>query len=120
MLRGANLTQGGEYLVVVGWGNAAGKRFRLQVDCVGGTCLPPAQPQPAGHALSLQEQRITPALQAALDSANTVHEMTCSYLRRFDFPWMYTDEATLDQAAAAVPPRRPARLTRSAARPPAP
>ncbi|EAU68693.1 PPC domain-containing protein, partial [Stigmatella aurantiaca] len=32
----ATLTQAGEYLAVVGWGNAAGMHYRLQVDCVGG------------------------------------------------------------------------------------
>jgi hypothetical protein len=35
---GVNLVQGGEYLVVVSTGDGAGKRFRLQVDCIGGSC----------------------------------------------------------------------------------
>ncbi|WP_164020757.1 hypothetical protein [Pyxidicoccus trucidator] len=32
--------QGGEYLVVVSTGTGAGKQFRLQVDCLSGTCNP--------------------------------------------------------------------------------
>jgi hypothetical protein len=34
------LSQGGEYLVVVSSGSGAGKQFRLQVDCLSGTCNP--------------------------------------------------------------------------------
>lgn len=98
----ATLSKGGEYLVVVGWGNAAGKHFRLQADCVGGTCVPQPRPAPSGATLSLVEQRITPGLQATLDSGNAVREDAYSYLRRFDFLWPYSTEASLDQAAAAV------------------
>lgn len=98
----ATLPQGGEYLAVVGWGNAAGKQYRLQVDCVGGACIPQPQPAPANASLALVEQPISPSLQATLDTANTVHEGRYSYLRRFDYVWPYSGEATVDQAAAAV------------------
>ncbi|QRK04947.1 PPC domain-containing protein [Archangium violaceum] len=97
-----SLTKGGEYLVVVGWGNAAGKQYRLQVDCVGGACLSQAYPTPSGYALSLEEQRITPQLQARLDAANSAYENIYSYLRRLDFAWPYATEPSLDRAAEAV------------------
>jgi hypothetical protein len=38
------LTQGGEYLAVVSSGTGAGKRFRLQLDCLNGQCAPPVDP----------------------------------------------------------------------------
>ena len=38
------LSQGGEYLAVVSSGTGAGKRFRLQLDCIGGQCPPPVDP----------------------------------------------------------------------------
>jgi hypothetical protein len=98
----ATLSKGGEYLVVVGWGNAAQKQYRVQVDCVGGTCLPSRPPAPSAYALPLVEQRITPGLQATLEVGNAQYEMIYSYLRRFDFLWPYSTEASLDVAAAAV------------------
>ncbi|NMO16532.1 hypothetical protein HPC49_07750 [Pyxidicoccus fallax] len=94
--------QGGEYLVVVGWHNAADKQYRLQVDCVGGTCLSQQPQAPAAYTLSLVEQNVTPSLLATLNAANEVREDRFSYLRRFDFHWPYSTEASLDRAAAAV------------------
>ncbi|MFY0527496.1 hypothetical protein ACN28I_31550 [Archangium gephyra] len=98
----ATLSKGGEYLVVVGWGNAAQKHYRVQVDCVGGTCVSQPQPAPSVYALGLVEQRITPGLQSTLDTGNAQYEMLYSYLRRFDFLWPYSTEASLDAAASAV------------------
>ena len=37
-----------------------------------------------------------------MDAANTVREDQYSYLRRFDFAWPYSTEASLDAAASAV------------------
>ncbi|MBM7118719.1 hypothetical protein I3V78_34770 [Archangium primigenium] len=98
----ATLPTSGEYLVVVGWGNAAGKKYRLQVDCVGGTCVTQPPPAPSGHTLTLLEQPLAPGLQTALDAANTWREDQYAYLRRFDFAWPYTGAAALEQAASAV------------------
>ncbi|WP_426753359.1 hypothetical protein [Myxococcus sp. Y35] len=96
------LPQGGEYLAVVGFTNGAGKQFRLQVDCAGGTCVSNPQPAPTGHALTLLPRPITVDLQAALDTANTVREDNVSYLTAYDFAWPYAGETTLDAAAAAI------------------
>lgn len=96
------LPQGGEYLAVVGFTNGAGKKFRLQVDCVGGACVSSPQPAPTGHALTLLQRPITAGLQASLDAANTVREDSISYLTAYDFAWPYSGEATLDAAAAAI------------------
>jgi hypothetical protein len=98
----ATLSKGGEYLVVVGWENAAGMQFRLQVDCVGGTCLPQPEPAPSSYTLALTEHRLTPQLESSLASANALYEGTWSYLRRFDFHWPYSTEASLARAAEAV------------------
>ncbi|MBU8894835.1 hypothetical protein KRR26_04435 [Corallococcus sp. M34] len=98
----ATFTQGGEYLVAVGWGNAAGKQYRLQVDCVGGSCLSAPPDAPSGYTLTLAEQPITAALQALLAAENTVREDQFSYLRRIDFLWPYAGEAALDRAAESV------------------
>ncbi|MFP2911092.1 hypothetical protein ACLESD_39885 [Pyxidicoccus sp. 3LFB2] len=38
------LAQGGDYLVVVSTGTGAGKQFRLQLDCLNGTCAPQVDP----------------------------------------------------------------------------
>lgn len=98
-----NLPRGGEYLVVVGWGNAAGKKYRVQVDCVGGACLPPTSPGPtSGYVLPLVEQRLPPQLQSKLETANEAREDRYSYVRHFDFPWTYTPQASLESAIAAV------------------
>ncbi|MET0405620.1 MAG: hypothetical protein ABW123_24590 [Cystobacter sp.] len=98
----ATLPQAGEYQVVVGWNNAPGKQYRLQVDCVGGACVSQPAPAPTGAALVLVEQPLTAALSASLDAANTVREDQYAYLRRFDFAWPYSTEASLDAAASAV------------------
>ncbi|MFP2956945.1 hypothetical protein ACLEPN_03705 [Myxococcus sp. 1LA] len=96
------LPQGGEYLAVVGFTNGAGKQFRLQVDCVGGTCVTNPQPAPAGHALTLIQSPITASLQATLGAANTVREDNISFLTAYDFAWPYSGETTLDAAVAAI------------------
>lgn len=92
----------GEYLAVVGFVNAANKQFRLAASCVGGTCLvnPPAPP--AGLTLSWLEQPITERLQFALDQGNTRFENETGSLRRLDYYWTFTGQATLEQAAQAV------------------
>ncbi|NTX41430.1 hypothetical protein HUA78_44080 [Myxococcus sp. CA033] len=92
----------GEYLVVVGFVNGVDKQFRLQAACVGGTCLPNPQPAPAGAVLRYVENPLTERLQYTLDTANQVREDATSYLRRLDYQWPYSGEATLTQAAAAV------------------
>lgn len=97
-----NLPKGGEYLVVVGWGNAAGKQYRVQVDCVGGACLPPQSPAPTGYSLSLVEQRLSPQLQSELETANEVREDLYSYVRHFDFHWPYTTTPSFESAIGAV------------------
>ncbi|QDF06327.1 hypothetical protein [Myxococcus xanthus] len=96
------LPQDGEYLAVVGFINGGGKQFRLQVDCVGGACLPNPQPAPTGHALTLVQSPITAGLQSALDAGNIVREDNISHLTAFDFAWTYSGETTLDTAAAAI------------------
>jgi hypothetical protein len=98
----ANLPRGGEYLVVVGWGNAAGKQYRVQVNCVGGACLPPTSPAPTGHTLALVEQRLPPRLQSRLETANEVREDNFSYVRHFDFLWPYTTAPSMNAAVGAV------------------
>jgi hypothetical protein len=96
------LAAGGDYLAVVTSPGGAGKKFRLQVDCMGFACLPqPPPPPPADHHLALVEEPITPELQAQLAAAN-VYDGMFSYLRRFDFGWPYGGAAELDQAARAV------------------
>ncbi|WP_338865209.1 hypothetical protein [Myxococcus stipitatus] len=92
----------GEYLVVVGFVNGAEKQFRLQSSCIGGTCLSNPQPAPTGYALTLQEQPVTAELQSTLDTGNAQYEMMTSYLRRLDYAWPFSGEASLQQATAAV------------------
>lgn len=98
---GAVTLSGGEYLVVVSSGGGSGKQFRLQTGCVAGGCstLPPA---PAGYQLSLSEQSIAYALQQTLATGEAAQDWTTASLRRFDFAWPYSGEATLAQADAAV------------------
>lgn len=100
-LAAVSLAQGGEYLVVVSSGNGSGKKFRLQTGCVAGGCvtLPPA---PAGYQLTLSEQAISSQLQSTLATGEAAYEYTSGSLRRFDFAWPYSGEATLAQADAAV------------------
>jgi hypothetical protein len=43
-LAALSLSQGGEYLAVVSTGTGAGKKFRLQLDCLSGQCPPPVDP----------------------------------------------------------------------------
>jgi hypothetical protein len=43
-LASLSLSQGGEYLVVVSTGTGAGKKFRLQLDCLNGACAAPVDP----------------------------------------------------------------------------
>jgi hypothetical protein len=43
-IAGVALPQGGEYLAVVSTGTGAGKKFRLQLDCLNGQCAPPVDP----------------------------------------------------------------------------
>ncbi len=93
---------GGEYLAVVGFANPAGKQFRLQVDCVGGTCRTNPTPAPANYITALVQSPITANLQALLDAGNTVREDNISHLTAFDFAWPYSGETTLDAAAAAI------------------
>nr|BDT35963.1 PPC domain-containing protein [Myxococcus sp. MH1] len=92
----------GEYLAVVGFVNAANKQFRLAASCVGGTCLvnPPAPP--AGLTLSWLEQPITERLQSVVDQGNDWFENETGSLRRLDYYWTFTGQATLDQAVQAV------------------
>lgn len=100
-LAAVSLAQGGEYLVVVSSGNGSGKKFRLQTGCVAGACvsLPPA---PAGYQLTLSEQSISSQLQSTLATGEAAYDYTTGSLRRFDFAWPYSGEATLAQADAAV------------------
>ena len=100
-LAAVSLAQGGEYLVVVSSGNGSGKQFRLQTGCVAGGCvaLPPA---PAGYQLTVTEQAISSQLQSTLATGEAVYDWTTGSLRRFDFAWPYSGEATLAQADAAV------------------
>jgi hypothetical protein len=102
-LPAVNVSQGGEYLVVVSSGNGSGKQFRLQTNCVAGACLslslPPA---PAGYQLTLSEQALTSQLQSTLATGEAAYEYTSGSLRRFDFAWPYSGEPTLAQADAAV------------------
>jgi len=97
-----SLEQGGEYLAVVSSSDGAGKRFRLQVDCMGWECLPePPPPAPADAKLTVVEEAITSQLKATLDAAN-VYDGSFAVLRRFDFGWPYEGEASLDLAAQAA------------------
>ncbi|WP_375769412.1 hypothetical protein NR798_00600 [Archangium gephyra] len=102
-LPAVNVVQGGEYLVVVSSGNGSGKQFRLQTNCVAGACvsssLPPA---PSGYQLTLTEQAITSQLSATLATGEAERDWTTASVRRFDFAWPYSGEASLAQADAAV------------------
>ena len=95
------LPAGGEYLAVVSTGTGAGKRFRLQLDCLGGPC--PAVPAPADYTLALNEQPLPSNLQAIMDRGYWACEGACmGWLRVYDFPWGFAGEPTLDMARAAV------------------
>jgi hypothetical protein len=101
-IAGVSLAAGGEYLVVVSSGSGAGKRFRLQLDCISGAC-PPAQ-APSGYSLQLTEEALTPQLQEIQDE--DIYwgcEGACNgYLRTYHFPWTYAGEPTLDMATRAL------------------
>jgi hypothetical protein len=95
------LPAGGEYLVVVSTGTGAGKRFRLQADCLNGQCA--ATPAPAGYALALQDQAIPSNLQAIMDRAYWACEGACmGWLRVYSFPWNYVGQPALEMAGLAV------------------
>ena len=94
--------QAGEYLVVVSSGDGAGKQFRLQTSCLSGACPTSLPPAPSGYQLTLSEQAISAQLQATLNSGNAAQDWTDGHLRRFDFAWPYSGEASLAQADAAI------------------
>jgi hypothetical protein len=98
---GVTLAQGGEYLVVVSSGTGSGKQFRLQVDCLNGTCaqLPPP---PANYSLALSEQTLPSHLQSQLTDGNEAVDYTWAELRPFHFSWPYSGAPSLDKAAEAV------------------
>jgi hypothetical protein len=100
-LASLSLPAGGEYLAVVSTGTGAGKRFRLQLDCLNGQCA--AVPAPADYTLALQDRAIPSNLQAIMDRAYWACEGACmGWLRIYDFPWGYEGQPALDMAARAV------------------
>ncbi len=98
---GVTLAQGGEYLVVVSSGTGSGKQFRLQVDCLNGSCaeLPPP---PASYSLALGEETLPTNLQTQLRTGNEAVDYTSADLRPFHFSWPYSGAPSLDKAAEAV------------------
>jgi hypothetical protein len=95
------LPQGGEYLAVVSTGSGAGKRFRLQLDCISIVCAPATAP--ADYTLALQPVPYPPNIQAIMDFAYDACEGACTgWLRLYSFPWNYVGEPTLDMARRAV------------------
>ncbi len=106
-LAGVAVTTPGEYLVVVSSGSGAGKRFRLQLDCIAltGTC--PAAPPPAapsGYSLQLTEEPLTPRLQELQDEyIYWGCEGACNgYITTYNFPWPYSGEPTLEMARRPI------------------
>ncbi|MFP2906302.1 hypothetical protein ACLESD_14805, partial [Pyxidicoccus sp. 3LFB2] len=92
---------GGEYLVVVSSGTGAGKRFRLQADCVSGGCA--TTPAPAGYALLLDEEPLTPALEETQTDIYWGCEGACNgWLTAYSFPWPHTGLPTLEMATRTV------------------
>ncbi|NVJ21974.1 hypothetical protein HUW62_12165 [Myxococcus sp. AM011] len=95
----ATFAQGGEYLVVVSSGGGAGKRFRLQLDCLSGDC------EPVDPSVSLGSRPVSSSLQATLSAANAAcGTSTACYgeLRGYSFPWSHSTPASLDKVAEAV------------------
>ncbi|MFY2559333.1 hypothetical protein ACN469_17000 [Corallococcus terminator] len=91
--------QGGEYLVVVSSGAGAGKRFRLQLDCLSGSCAP------GDGTVSLSSRSVSAGLQSKLSAANTACGTSSACygeLRGYSFPWSQSTPASLDKVAEAV------------------
>lgn len=64
-------------------------------------------PPPADYQLTLTEQPITSALTTEVNRGNTRCYYACSGgLWRYDFPWSYSGEASLEKAVEAVRAKR--------------
>jgi hypothetical protein len=100
-INSVSLPAGGEYLAVVSSGSGAGKRFRLQVDCMGGACVTAAAP--SGYALQLDEEPLTPELEETQTDIYWGCEGACNgWLTTYNFPWPYTGQPTLDMATRTI------------------
>jgi hypothetical protein len=96
-----SLPAAGEYLAVVSSGSGAGKRFRLQLDCLGGACV--TSPAPSGYTLQLSEEALPPHLEETMRDVYWGCEGACNgWLTTYTFPWPYTGNPTLDMATRAI------------------